>query len=65
VTDNKNPFITGSAWGHKIQAFDAQSRLDMIKHFDREQLQAVVTMPGVQKTVKQAAERKLRKLEKQ
>lgn len=49
--------------GPTVQAIDAQSRLDMVKRFGPEELRRVLALPGVQKTVRQAAERRLKKLE--
>lgn len=51
--------------GPTVQAIDAQSRLNMVKEFGTEELRAVMGLPDVQKTVRRAAERRLKKLEAQ
>lgn len=58
-----NPFqkIICGDW---VETFSGEDRLRKIKEFNVEQLRQVIVLPGVQKTVKQAAERRLRKLEK-
>lgn len=62
---SKNPFqakgLPGFGLEH-IETVDAQSRLEEVRTFNVGQLRAVIAMPRLQKTVKQAAERRLRKL---
>lgn len=57
-----NPFC----WimnGHEVQALDAQSRIHRLREFSPAQLRAVIALPDVQKTVRAAAERRLKQLE--
>jgi len=62
-----NPFRESPPDGWKgiefVETVDAQDRLEKVREFDAEQLRAVMALPGVQKIVRQAAERRLRKLE--
>lgn len=59
-----NPFESSEmVWGHYPQAVDAESRMSMIKSFDADQLRKVLALPGVQKSARLAAERRLKKLE--
>lgn len=62
-----NPFQKLAPPGYGIthtEAIDSQSRLDMVRRFNADELRAVISLPGVQKAVRQAAERRLRKLTK-
>lgn len=43
---------------------DAESRLRMVKNFNIDQLKAVLALTDIQKQVRLAAERRLRKLER-
>jgi hypothetical protein len=59
-----NPFRYKHALGGGyVQAIDAESRLRMVKTFGPDELRAVIHLPGIQKTVREAAERRLKKLE--
>jgi len=63
----KNPWETGETfrWGGKVirHAYcDARSRLDRVREAGPETLLAMIAWPGTQKTVRLAAERRLRKL---
>ncbi|PWG61729.1 hypothetical protein [Sediminicurvatus halobius] len=59
----ENPFITGHFNGHPVGHTDAQSRIEAARRFDRAQCLAALEVPGLQKTVRNAVERRLRKLE--
>jgi hypothetical protein len=50
--------------GHEVEDIVVQSRLDRVREFNAEQLRAVLALDDVQKTVRAAAERRLRQLEK-
>lgn len=66
MTDNPFRRLAPPGWGIQfVETIDAQSRLDMVRKFDAEQLRAVISMPGVQKAVRLAAERRLRSLERE
>lgn len=59
-----NPFLhpSGIPGIGMLQASDALSRIDAMKSFSEEQLRAVVALPGVQKIVRAAALRRLKKM---
>ena len=63
----KNPWETGEThrWGGTIirPAYaDVSSRLDRVREAGPQKLRAMIAWPGTQKTVRQAAQRRLRKL---
>ncbi len=63
----KNPFETGKTirWGGEVirPAYsEARSRLDRVREAGPDKLREMIAWPDVQKTVRQAAERRLRKL---
>jgi hypothetical protein len=62
----KNPFLQ-AGWGplNYTEYIDAQSRIERVRNFNAEECRWVIALPGVQTTVRQAAERRLRKLEKE
>lgn len=51
--------------GDGMQYVDVDNRLSRVKEMDAEQLRAVVALPGCQKIQALAADRRLRKLEKE
>lgn len=60
----RNPFSTPQ-YGRGVQLMDAASRIEAAKKFSAAQCQAALAVlgePGLQKTVLQAIERRLRKL---
>lgn len=61
----RNPFIThwtpDVGW---VGYVDVKNRLDMVKQFDIEECRKALRMRSLQKTVRTAVERRLRKLEK-
>ncbi len=60
----KNPFVTGHVPGvGDMQAADVESRLDLVARFNAAKCRAALQMPDLQKTVRRAVERRLRKLE--
>ena len=59
----ENPFLH-EAYGSLVGTMNAQDRIQELKKFDIEKLRQVIALPGVQVTVRKAAERWLRKLEK-
>lgn len=64
----QNPFVSGvTEFGGRrwpTQAMDVGSRLDALKTFNQEECRAALRLP-VQKTVRAALERRLRKLDKE
>ena len=62
----KNPFLsTGWCSVDHMEWCDATSRIERVRTFNAEECRWVIALRGVQKTVRQAAERRLRKLQKQ
>lgn len=57
-----NPFEQKTFEGRVVQAIDADSRVRMVKRMDVAALEQVLVLPGVQKTVLLAAQRRLRAL---
>lgn len=61
----KNPFITGRVPGvGDVQAADVESRLPLVAGFNAAKCHAALQVPGLQKTVRKAIERRLRQVEK-
>lgn len=58
------PFRTGRYNGHEVGYFDAASRLEAVKRFSASQCREALAMSDLQATVRQAALRRLRKLER-
>jgi len=58
----KNPWLITSGCLKGCITLDGRDRLESIKTFSRAELQAAIHVPGVQKTVRLAAERRLNKL---
>jgi hypothetical protein len=65
--DPQNPFQERAEhWGRDyVETFDAAGRLEKVKRFDAEQLRQVLVLPGIQKSVRQAAARRLKKLKEE
>ena len=60
-----NPFETGQVYnGHRMQDCGAEDRIGRVKGFDADQCRAALDVPGLQKTVRTAVERRLRALAK-
>lgn len=57
-----HPFFAGAYRGRTLLHCTAEDRCQRIKAMDRQQLEAVLQLPDLQKTVRTAAERRLRKL---
>ena len=62
--DIKNPFLY-EAYGTLVGTMNAEDRIRELGRFNAEQLRQVIALPDVQVTVRKAAERRVRKLEKQ
>lgn len=62
-----NPFRHASGFRDvpHVETVDAKDRLEAVKSFNAAELRAVIDLPNVQKTVRVAAERRLRKLAKE
>lgn len=58
----EHPFFAGTYRGMTLLHCTAEDRCQRIKAMDRQQLEAVLQLPDLQKTVRTAAERRLRKL---
>jgi hypothetical protein len=58
----ENPFLSRE-YGMDVQAMDAVSRLDKVREFSTNQLKTALDVQGLQKSVRLAIERRLRKLE--
>lgn len=61
----KNPFYTGTYHGHDCFTMDAASRLDRVKNFTLPECRAALRVDGLQKAVRQAIERRIKKFEKE
>lgn len=61
---NKHPFYTATYNGIDCYATATSCRLLMLQRFDAEQCKAALEVEGLQKTVRTALERRLRKLAK-
>jgi len=61
---SSNPFYAYSVDGRDFFHVAADDRLRMVKDFDLEQCRAALALDGLQKTVRQAVERRMRKLER-
>lgn len=59
-----NPFFSGESNGHKYYAVSSADRIFRVRHFDRKQCLAALALPGLQKTVSRAVERRLRQIER-
>lgn len=57
-----NPFQTGTYDGRPMFHTDAESRIRAAEWFNRAQCEAALKLPGLQKTVQAALQRRLRKL---
>ncbi len=63
----KNPWLKKKSYGNRIEEMgpaSVEDRLYALKSFDVEKLRKVIDYPATQKTVRIAAERRLRKLTK-
>lgn len=61
--ENKNPFLY-EAYGTLVGTMNAEDRIRELNKFGEEKLRQVIALPDVQVTVRKAAERRLKKLEK-
>lgn len=60
-----NPFYAASYNGHDCYHVSASDRLLAVQRFDIEQCRAALKLPGLQKSVITALERRIRKLERE
>lgn len=62
-----NPFQSSikKFGGGFTQTVDVEGRIALVKRFDAAQLESALQVPGLQKTVRLAIERRLRKLQSQ
>jgi N-acetylmuramic acid 6-phosphate (MurNAc-6-P) etherase len=58
----KNPFRCPSVYQKNAEHVDATSRLELVKAFSEEQCRAALEVKDLQKTVRIAIERRLRRL---
>lgn len=61
----QHPFFARRYGGRVTYHVDAESRLDCVKTFTREQCDAALRLTALQKTVRDAIFRRLRKLAKE
>lgn len=59
------PFYTSTYNGRDFSAMTASDRLLMVHHFDLQQCQAALGVRYLQTTVRQAIERRIRKLQRE
>ncbi|PTQ70390.1 hypothetical protein [Pseudomonas sp. GV071] len=59
---NSHPFYAGTYNGNDCYCMTADDRVKRVAEFNLEQCQAVLNLPGLQTTVRAAAERRIRKL---
>lgn len=59
---NLNPFFAGSYNGHDCYHLAADARMRAVEAFDLAQCRAALEIEPLQKTVRQAIERRMRKL---
>lgn len=59
-----NPFITGTYRGREYGAVTADDRVSMVRRFDRQQCLAALELPSLQKTVRDALDRRLHTLDR-
>lgn len=60
----KNPFFAGMNGDIGTYWCDGDSRLRRVKEFNLDQCRAALALEGLQKTVRQAVERRVRKLKR-
>lgn len=60
----RNPFLC-PVLGPSVEAIDVASRIEIVKELDAEECHAALKVPGLQKIVRQAVERRLRRLAKE
>ena len=60
----RSPFYAGTYDGHECEDMDVQSRLDRVARFNVATCRRALRVYGLQKTVRTAIERRLRKLAK-
>ena len=63
--DTLGPFLTGVRDGQPYGAVDVASRLNRVEEFGIDQCYHALGVPNLQKTVKTAIERRIRKIEKE
>lgn len=60
----RNPFLCPE-YGRDVQTVDVAGRVEHVKHFNTAQCRAALKLPDLQATVRQAIERRLRRLAKE
>ncbi|MCC5811351.1 MAG: hypothetical protein JJU06_13355 [Ectothiorhodospiraceae bacterium] len=60
-----NPFRAGEYNGHQTYHIDADSRLSAVRRFTLEEYRVALELHDLQKTVRTAIERRLRRLERE
>ena len=58
----KNPWLVRHAYGTEVQYVDVGSRLGQVREANARKLKEMIEWPDTQKTVRLAAERRLRKI---
>lgn len=59
------PFATGKHDGHEVGHVDAQSRIALVRGFDRKQCLAALQLKHLQSTVRAAVARRIRQIERE
>lgn len=59
-----SPWRRPGAWGGYTETIDAQTRLELVPRMDEVKLRKIIAWPETQKTVRAAAERRLKQLTK-
>lgn len=59
-----NPFKGPCYNGHQLYHMTSVDRINMVKTFNAEQCAAALTVPGIQKTVANAVQTRLRRIER-
>lgn len=65
MNPEQNPFFSGYFDDQPTFDMDVNSRLDRVKTFDQAQCERALEMEHLQKTVRTAVERRLRRLQKE
>lgn len=60
-----HPFYSGTYNGHDCYCMSADDRVKRVTGFDLATCRVALELPGLQGTVRQAIERRIRKLERQ
>jgi hypothetical protein len=65
TTTDPNPFFAWEYHGQKFYTCDADDRIKAVRSFSRAQCEVALQLAGLQKTVEQAIQRRLRRIERE